>query len=236
MSTSDEIRRADFEYLTGRPASAEEIAGSGTIRMHYENDGSIRQMACSAVDYHDAGIRAKLEVRYPPENSPLVKALVDLAMSAARKDPDGSKLAASKALAAAADAAVKRHWPTGRYLRALDLVHVATDRLVIVALEHVLFGKDHHLGAAFVVAKQLVVVCIEERSHPSQAGLDGVGQRIAVQPEPFRNIEGLGLSRANASRLAARELDEPRRVQGQLDVGSDSDSLLDSSDADEPRL
>lgn len=120
MSASDEIRRADFEYLTGRSASAEEIAGSGSIRLHNENDGSIRQMACSAVDYNDASVRAKFELRYPSENSPLVKALLDLGMSAARTDPDGSKLAASKALTAAADAAVKRHWPTGRYMRGLD--------------------------------------------------------------------------------------------------------------------
>jgi hypothetical protein len=120
LSASDEIRRADFAYLTGRPASAVEIAGSGTIRMHYENDGSIRQMACTAVDYHDPDICAKVDARYPPENSPLIKALVDLAMSAARNDPDGSKHAASKALTAAADEAVKRHWPTGRYLRDFD--------------------------------------------------------------------------------------------------------------------
>lgn len=120
MSATDEVRRADFEYLTGRPASAEEIVGSGSVRFHYENDGSIRQMACSAVDYHDADIRAKLEVRYPPENSPLIRALVDAAVSAARNDPDGSKLAASEATTAAADDAVKRHWPTGRYFRTLD--------------------------------------------------------------------------------------------------------------------
>ena len=120
MSSSDEIRRADFEYLTGRPASAEEIAGSGIIRMHCENDGSIRQMACTAVDYHDPDIREKVDARYPPENSPLIKALVDIAMSAAHNDPDGSKLAASKALSAAADEAVKRHWPTGRYLRGFE--------------------------------------------------------------------------------------------------------------------
>jgi len=119
VNATDEIRRADFEYLTGRPASAEEIAGSGSIPYHYETDGSIRQMACSAVDYQDADIRAKLEVRYPPENIPLVNALVDAAVSAVRNDPDGSKLAASKALGAAADAAVKRHWPTGRYLRGI---------------------------------------------------------------------------------------------------------------------
>ena len=65
MTSSDEIRRADFEYLTGRRASAEEIAGSGSIRLHYETDGSIRQMACAAVDYHDPDIRAKLDVRDP---------------------------------------------------------------------------------------------------------------------------------------------------------------------------
>jgi hypothetical protein len=117
VTPSDETRRADFEYLTGRPASVEEIAGSGTIRMHYENDGSIRQMACNAVDYHDPDIRAKVDTRYPPENSPLINVLVDIAMSAARNDPDGSKRAASKALTAAADDAVKRQWPTGRYLR-----------------------------------------------------------------------------------------------------------------------
>lgn len=120
VSASDEVRRADFEYLTGRPASAEEIAGSGTIRLHYETDGSIRQLACTAVDYHDADIRTNLDTRYPPDKSPLIKALVDLAISAARNDPDGSKLAASKALTAAADEAVRRHWPTGRYLRSLD--------------------------------------------------------------------------------------------------------------------
>lgn len=120
MNAADEVRRADFEFLTGRPASVEEIAGSGTIRFHYNNDGSVRQLACTAVDYHDADIRAKFDVRYPPENSPLVKALVDLAVSAARNDPDGSKLAASKTLTAAADEAVTSHWPTGRYLRSLD--------------------------------------------------------------------------------------------------------------------
>jgi hypothetical protein len=120
VNSADEVQRADFEFLTGRPASVEEIAGSGTVRFHYNSDGSVRQLACTAVDYHDAEIRAKLDVRYPPENSPLVKALVDLAVSAARNDPDGSKLAASRALTAAADKAVTSHWPTGRYLRSLD--------------------------------------------------------------------------------------------------------------------
>lgn len=120
MTASDETRRADFGYLTGLPASVEEIAGSGTIRVHYESDGSIRQMACTAVDCHDPDIRDKVDARYSPENSPLVKVLVDIALSAARNDPDGSKLAASKASTAAADDAVKRHWPTGRYVREFD--------------------------------------------------------------------------------------------------------------------
>lgn len=49
--------------------------------MHYENGGSIGQMACTAVDYHHSDIHAKLDACYPPENSPLIKVLVDVAMS-----------------------------------------------------------------------------------------------------------------------------------------------------------
>lgn len=92
----------------------------GTVRVHYENDGSMRSLACTALDYRDAEVRSKLDSRYPPENSPLIKALVDLAVSAARSDPDGSTLAASKAMTAAVDEAIQRHCPTGRYLRPLD--------------------------------------------------------------------------------------------------------------------
>jgi hypothetical protein len=76
-------------------------------------------MACAAVDYQDTDVRARLEVRYPPENSPLIKALLEAAMSAVRNDLDGSKRATSKAVSAAADEAVKRQSATGRYLRTL---------------------------------------------------------------------------------------------------------------------
>lgn len=215
MISSDDVRRADFEYLTGRPASAEEIVGSGSIRLHYETDGSIRQMACSAVDYHDPDIRAKLDIRYPPEKSPLISVLVDIAMSTARDDPDGSKLAASKALRAASGDAAKRHWPTGRYLHGLDQRVSGGRHGALFGLHTATVEVKQQLGLSGDPSKSLLWLAPVERRHPL-AVVDLLGTRrkpmSAVASElAILTREELGLTiRRRGRRATMRKADVER--------------------------
>lgn len=237
VSASNEVRRADFEYLTGRPASADEIAGDGSIRLHYETDGSIRRMACSAVDYRDPTIQAKFDLRYPPEKSPLIRVLVDIAMSAARADPDGSKLAASRALRAASDTAIKRHWPTGRYFHALDQRVSGGPHGALLGLHAATVEVKQQLGLSGDPSKSLLWSApIEHRHRPAVVDLLGTRRKpmSAVASElAILTRERLGLRIRRRGRRVTLTKAEVERLEDWI-VGQLSFTTVSLRDAAVP--
>ena len=91
---------------------------------------------------------------------------------------------------------------------------MAADQVVRVALEEVL-RLEHHDGGFVPAIQGFALGEVKERGHPGRPRIDGVRERMGLDGKALRDVE-CGFSGAHGRR-PARELDEARGMDGELD-------------------